>query len=425
MSLGIPWLDAVVWGVITFSILIVLHEGGHFLAARVFRIRVHEFMIGLPGPALSFVSKRSGTRFGLTAVPLGGYVRIAGMDYGPEDPLLGRALVAAADAGDLTLVDLAENLDVTLAHASALATTLVDWGAIVALDEDATAFRALCSREDAESDDAFATRVRAGTYRGLRTWQRVCLLAAGVLVNVVVAYAVLVAVVAAAGDAQASTRVAEATRGAAAAGIVAGDRIVSVEGLPVDSFGVLRAAVARHHAGDVVVVVVERDGRTLTFPVTLTPAEGPAGAAQVVMGVAADLDYRPVPLGEAFRVAWRLVVLVTAAILSFFNPSTFGQAVAGARSVIGASEEIAKAVKAGPVDYAWLVALLSLSLGLMNVVPIPPLDGGKILLELVERLIGRPLRRGVSIALTAAGAAVLFSLIGYLMYADVARLLTG
>ena len=64
---------------------------------------------------------------------------------------------------------------------------------------------------------------------------------------------------------------------------------------------------------------------------------------------------------------------------------------------------------------------LSLSLGALNILPIPPLDGGKIAVELFERLRGKPLSRNLAIGLSAAGTALLFALIGYLMYADVVR----
>ena len=77
------------------------------------------------------------------------------------------------------------------------------------------------------------------------------------------------------------------------------------------------------------------------------------------------------------------------------------------------------------MDYAVLVALLSLSLGVMNILPIPPLDGGKVLMEVIERAIGHPLKREVALGISATGAILLFSLIGYLMYADIARIATG
>ena len=78
-------LADIFWFIVTFSILVVLHEGGHFLVARAFGVYVHEFMIGLPGPALRFHGKK--TDYGITAVPLGGYVRISGME--PAVPLDG------------------------------------------------------------------------------------------------------------------------------------------------------------------------------------------------------------------------------------------------------------------------------------------------------------------------------------------------
>ncbi len=93
----------------------------------------------------------------------------------------------------------------------------------------------------------------------------------------------------------------------------------------------------------------------------------------------------------------------------------------GARGVIGISVEVAEAVRNGPLDYAWLIALLSLSLGVMNILPIPPLDGGKVLLEIIERVKGSPIPRNVVMGISMAGVLVLFSFIGYVMYADVMR----
>src|SRR5450759_4690733 len=80
-------IAAVFWGVVTFSVLVLLHEGGHFLAARAFGVKVHVFMLRLPGPALRRRSKRICISYGVTAIPLGVYVRIAVMEPGREDAL--------------------------------------------------------------------------------------------------------------------------------------------------------------------------------------------------------------------------------------------------------------------------------------------------------------------------------------------------
>ena len=67
-------LLAIVGGIIILCFLVFIHEGGHYLASRLFGVRVTEFMIGLPGPNIGF--KRGETKFGLTAIPLGGYARV-------------------------------------------------------------------------------------------------------------------------------------------------------------------------------------------------------------------------------------------------------------------------------------------------------------------------------------------------------------
>jgi regulator of sigma E protease len=86
---------------------------------------------------------------------------------------------------------------------------------------------------------------------------------------------------------------------------------------------------------------------------------------------------------------------------------------------------VRQSIKMGPWVYAQIVAVLSLGLGVLNILPIPPLDGGKVALELAEGAAGRPLPRIVVIGFSVVGAVLLFSLIGYLMYADTIRLITN
>ncbi len=423
MSLGIHWLDALIWGVLTFSILVVLHEGGHFLAARAFGVRVHEFMVGLPGPAVSFVGS-TGTRFGVTAVPLGGYVRIAGMEPGPEDELLAAALRVVASADEpVGPRYLATALAVDLDRAVSLLHTLHDWGAVERAGSDEDLFVPALEPVAGEDDETRLARARAGTYRGLKTWQRVTMLSAGVLTNIVAAVLVLVVVLALAGNASPSLTIAETSAGAAQAGLRAGDTVLALDGVALGDFAELAAATARLAPGDVASITYIRDGEERIAKAVVSRSQD--AEARPIVGIAPSFVYGPLPVGQAVSRSFMIVGLVFAAVVSFFRPDTFPVAVEGARSIIGASTEIARAVEAGPPDYAALVALLSLSLGVMNMLPIPPLDGGKVVMELVERLIGRPLKREVSLGFSTVGALLLFSLIGYLMYADVARIVNG
>ena len=129
---------------------------------------------------------------------------------------------------------------------------------------------------------------------------------------------------------------------------------------------------------------------------------------------------RPSPW-KALTMSLALTGAVFAAIVRFFSPATFRQSLGMASGVVGIAYRAEESVRNGALDYAAFVALLSLSLGAMNILPIPPLDGGKVAMEIVERIAGRPLKRQVTVGITVAGALFLFTLIGYLMYADVVR----
>jgi regulator of sigma E protease len=408
-------LDIVFWGVLTFSILVVLHEGGHFLAARAFGVKVHEFMIGLPGPALRLRTKNMD--WGITAIPLGGYVRIAGMEPGPEDELLGPALDAVVRAGRLHLNALAAELGVDVARAAQVVTALEDWGALTEPEDDVVVLTE--SLDGTLTGTALLDAARKRTYRGLSTWKRLVVLSAGVVVNLLTAIAVFTVVLSAWGTYEPST-VLEAvnpTSPAAEAGLLPGDKLVSFDGTPVESWLDFLELMAATDAGDTVAIGVERSGVSFTYDAVLAERDGHG-----FLGIGptfAKVEYSvPQAIGQGF--VWTGEVFK--AIGEFFRPATFSRSVQNARGVVGISIMAADAAKAGPLDYAWLIALLSLSLGAMNILPIPPLDGGKVAVEVIERVAGRPLGRRFSIAVSAAGAVLLFSLIGYIMYADVMRL---
>jgi regulator of sigma E protease len=409
---------AVFWGVITFSILIVLHEGGHFLAARAFGLKVHEFMLGLPSPGLRWRSKRSGVTYGVTVLPLGGYVRIAGMEPGHEDELLAGALGLLVEHSRMDVADLSSLLGVSRDRATALMTTLEDYGVAEAV-EDSMDWVPLVAYQDGEDEAALLARVRSTVFRGLPTWKRITVLSMGVLVNITSAIVILTLALTLVGIPKPTTTLAAiALDGpAAAAGMQRGDRVVAIQGTPITGWDQLKAAMAKSKPGTTITITVVRGSSTIPLSVTPTVTTGGGG----YLGVTSGLKNVPLGFGAAVGQSFSLVGAVFVAIGRFFNPATFAQSLQGARSVVGISYEVASAAEQGPLAYAWMVALLSLSLGIMNILPIPPLDGGKIALEIGERLFGRRVPRKLSIAFSVAGTVLLFSLIFYLMYADVVR----
>jgi regulator of sigma E protease len=410
-------LSAVFWGIVTFSILVVLHEGGHFLTARAFGVHVHEFMIGLPGPAIRYQGKK--TAYGITAIPLGGYVRISGMEPGPEDPLLGPALAVVTRERTASSESLARALAIDAGQADSLLYTLADWNAIKASPDNADEYVANFPESLAADPTALLDTARLTTYRGLSTFKRILVLSAGVLVNLLSAILVFVLVLTLYGVPQQTLTVETTlpTGAAAAAGIKAGDTVQKLGASTLKDWPALLAALAKHKPGDVIDVTVDRNGASVTK--TLTLGRNAAGAAQLGIGVTQTRVRLSV--GEALKDSFTWIGLVFKAIGGFFNPATFQTSVSQSSSVVGISVEVSRAVKNGPIDYAFIVALLSLSLGVMNILPIPPLDGGKIALEIWEAIIGRPLSRRFALGLSATGTLLLLTFIGYLMYSDVMR----
>lgn len=419
MSAG---LSALFWGVLTFSFLVVIHEGGHFLAARAFGVKVHEFMIGLPGPAIRFHAPK--TTYGITMVPLGGYVRIAGMEPGPEDPRLGSVLAFVTRNRTANVIEVASALGIDEQDADSLLLTLADWDAILQSSDDEYTFSARFTAEDAADEVALLDRARSVTYRGLPTWKRIVMLCMGVVMNLLTAVLVFTVVLSVYGTLQETGRLAGVNKGSAAAkaGIVVGDRIVSVDGVETPDFQRLVTTVARYTPGETVDVTFEHEGSTLTRAVELGRNDK---TGRALLGVSPEVRPERLSVWRAFGMSFSFIWLTFVAIVGFFNPATFEASVALSSSVIGASVAVAEAAKTGPLDYAGIVAALSLSLGVINILPIPPLDGGKIAVEVVERLRGRPLPRSLSLGLSASGALLLFALIGYLMYADLAKIVGG
>lgn len=408
-------LETALWGIVTFSILVVLHEMGHFLAARAFGVKVHEFMLGLPGPALRLHTKNMD--WGVTAVPLGGYVRIAGMEPGAEDELIGAALVAIRDHGPMTEFGLARTLDVSEKRAETISSSLQDWKAVTT-DEDGRLVLTVDGDIHGLDAEGLAARARKVTYRGQSTLKRIAILAMGVMTNLAVAVLTFTLVLSIWGYYERSTSiysVGEDTP-AEAAGLEPGDRIAGFNGEAIGRWDDFLLLIAATEPGDAAVLDIERDGQELQVRVELGDLDGHG-----FLGVTAEEVHVRLSVWDSVKESLRYVGLVFQTIGRLFDPSTFQGTVKSFTGVVGVSVMAQEAAAAGALSYAGLIAMLSLSLGVMNILPIPPLDGGKIALEIVERIIGRPISRAVTLSFSSVGALLLFALIGYVMYLDILR----
>lgn len=457
--LGVAW--TVFWGVLVLSFLVFVHEAGHYLASRLFHVRATELFLGFPSRfKLSFKSRRVGTEFGVTPLLLGGYTRICGME-GSTDELLAPALDLVTRRGRIRVCDLAAELGVDEDRAYGILDTLVDWASVrphydpelgerpdqssyPAVFESVARDAALLTEYDRGHDFArpgstpagvpratglspeeFLSRERARTYQGVGFVKRFVMLAAGPLVNVLLAFVIVTTAIMVRGVdyvANVST-VGSVTAGspAAEAGIESGDVLTSVDGRVVSTWEDVIDALSEPLAeGRDFEVSYERDGASHEVTIDL-----PDGVETELVGVNASIaTYHP-SLGEAASFTLDYVAQAGAAVAQLIQPQHTMEVLDQSSSVVGIAVMTSEAAASGAYDLAVIVAAISVSLGFMNLLPIPPFDGGKILIEAVQALIRRPLSPRVVNGLSYVGLAFVVFVFVVVLRNDIARLVLG
>lgn len=319
---------------LAFAALIVLHEFGHFAAAKAVGMRVERFALFFP--PLIWRKRRDGaeTEYAIGAIPLGGYVKITGMN--PEEEL--------------------------------------------------------------------PEELRARSYSGSPVWKRVVVIAAGPLVNLLIAFILLTGIFVAEGRFVPAVGVATVTAGSPADGkLEPGDLIVSVDGVPGYARGQsqseidARIAKLREHIaaagcestgctdGKPVQVTVLRDGKTLTTQIT---PQYDAELKRPLVGIAFGGN-ESLNLAQASQASvegmWRVTRLTVEAIVKVvYDPNARKEV----SSVVGGYEATRQSLAVDTVQALQLIALISLSLAVINLFPFLPLDGGHIFWAIVEKLRG-------------------------------------
>ena len=452
------FLSAVFWGVLVLSLLVFVHEGGHFIAARVFGMRVTEFYLGLPFRwHIGRKSKRFGTEFGVTPLLLGGYNRICGME-GTLDEMSARALQIVQREGRLEAARLASELGVDEARAYEILATLADLGAIrpyydpelgekpwqsdwpaafETLERDAN----LLTEYDADHDfsapgttaageahpvddaDAFLTHEVARTYAGKNATQRIVTLLAGPFVNLILAFLLVVGSLTLVGVEMYTntSEIDSVIEGSYAekAGLKGGDRIIRFDNTDVSTWDELVAAIdkALEHRGSIPVAYV-RSGETFETTVEL-PEEGDID----VFGVNAARSTYRLSFGEAVSYTLSYMRLVAGVVVRLIMPQHTIEVVSQSSSIVGISAMASEAAASGPNDLVLFAAAISLSLGFMNLLPLPPLDGGKILIEAIQVVLRRPISPKAQAALSYVGLAFVLFIFCFALRNDVVRIL--
>ena len=396
--------------IVGLSLLVLVHELGHFSVSLALRMRPRRFYLGFP-PAI-WKTKRGGIEYGVGAIPLGGFVKIPGMHRpAPSDveTYFSRVVAEAPElAGPLARVrdQLAlGQMEEARAQLPALretieARTLTTQGA-------EAAEKGLVEFEDALGPDA---------YWRAPTWKRILVIFAGPAANIVLAIVLLAGLFFAVGG-KATTTVDSVGVGspAATAGLRPGDRVVAIDGRSVGPAEISATITASQ--GRPLVVTVARDGELVRLT-PVAPRQMEDGAYRLGFVLRGEGLSFLASTTEAFRVTG----LVTKEIGASLSRLVTGSGRDEISSPVGIVQGSSEAAKQGVDSYVWVLALISLSLALINLLPLLPLDGGHIAFAIVEGVRGRSVGREVYERVSVVGIAVVLLLFFIGLTNDIGRL---
>jgi regulator of sigma E protease len=396
--------------ILGLGFLILIHEAGHFFASLAVGLRPRKFYIGFPPP---IIRKRwNGIEYGIGLIPLGGFVSIPGM-HRPiphdaerrfarakeEEPALAGPAdrVARALEGD--------DLNVSLSALDDFEETMRDRE--LSPGAAAPAAKGLTELRDSLGPNA---------YWKAPTWKRLVAIAAGPGANIVLAL-VLFTFLFMSVSGKPSQTVLSVTENSPAekAGLRPGDRIVAIDGGPVSGEEV-GERIVESQGKPLVLTVVREDTEVDIGPVT--PAKSEDGVYR--LGIVREGVGLP-PLDATWR-AFEVTGIVTKEIVKSLGRLATGEGRENVSSPIGITQASSDAVERGTENYLWVLGLISLSLALLNLLPLLPLDGGHVLFTLIEGARGRFVQREVYERVSVVGLAVVLLLFFIGLSNDIGRL---
>lgn len=423
---------------IVLGIMIFVHEWGHFIAAKLSGVRVEIFSLGF-GLRL-FGVKRGDTDYRISALPFGGYVRMAGDNpvedrAGAPDEFLSkprwvRVLIAIAGptmnillaftifwaifwlVGVPTPTYLRQTPEV-VAVPQAVVSGIQPGDHIVEVNgvKTPTWERVLSEISKAKPGDSVSMiTARNGVERPI-----IAKVPAKPDVFALVGYPAMPPVV----DEVAIGFPAEK------AGLKPGDTVTSMNGKPIVSWPQLVEGV-HQSAGRAIEFVIRRDG--VDLPLTITPMQGmdSEGGSVWQIGVSPRTkdDYQRQPFTASAKFAGVATVSGMRQIMDVLAGLFTGKvSIRELQGVVGIARESGRAAKGGPVRLIELMAIISLNLGLLNLLPIPILDGGHVLLLAIEGLLRRDLSIGVKERFVQVGLVFLLGIFAFVMYSDILKLI--
>lgn len=350
------------------TVLVLIHEAGHFFVAKKLGIKVEEFGFGIP-PRI-FGIKRGETLYSINWLPIGGFVKL----YGEDSAGSGRVGKEKAPIKDLS--------------------------------------RAFFARP---------------------SWQRGLVIFAGVFMNFVLAVVIIsylfgVTGVSLPGDKVIITGVASSSP-AAQAGLKVGDIVKSVNGTALTNPDQLTSFTSSHLGEKLTLVVQREDGQSQEIIVSprkdYPQGQGPMGISISPNVITKKYPWYQAPvIGtiEATKTSWMILVSLGSTVFDLF---TKAQVPAGVAGPVGIAQLTGQFVQVGPIAVLSLMSLLSLNLAILNILPIPALDGGRLFFILIEMVTRKKVNSRYEGYAHAVGMALLLGLIAVITIHDLARLFSG
>ena len=395
------------------AFLILIHEAGHFFTALAVKMRPRRFYIFFPPAIVKW--QRKGIEYGIGAIPLGGYVKIPGMHKPAGADLAGQFGPAIDEAPWLAahLEPVATALDEERLQDAR--TGLGDLRAAVERSELSDSARKSAERGLTDTDDSVAD----DAYWRAPVWKRVTVIAAGPLTNLAFAVILLAVVFMLGVPSKVDRTIATVDPGTPAAEIVrAGDTIVAINGQPVE--GEQISEKIRASNGEPVSVTVERGGKEVTVQARPRMIEG-AYRLGFTLGVIYE-SYGP---WDALKLAGERTWEATSAIGASLGRIVTGEGRKDVASPVGIVQASSETLEAGFREYLGILALISLSLALLNLLPLLPLDGGHIAFSLAEGVRGRAIPRAAYERASAIGILIVLFLFFIGLTNDVNRIRGG
>ena len=349
--------------VVVLGVMIFFHELGHFITAKYFRVKVLKFALGF-GPKI--VAKEIGeTEYSIRYIPLGGFVKMLGEDEDEED----------ADSKPLPPDDMAR------------------------------------------------------AFNNQHPLKRIAIVAAGPLFNLVLALFLFWGMFLIAGNYIMTAEIGQVKADSPAdkAGLRTGDVVVSVDGLAIDGWEDLKGQIQNHY--EPIMLAVRR--ADLLFNVTITPEEDTAinefgeeiRSAQI--GIVAAGKYEGIELGiwqvikEGFAETWKWIKLTCIVVLKLFQGVVSIKTVGGPIMIGQLTGQLAEESFSNLIPF---MAVISINLGILNLFPIPILDGGVIIFLFIELILGRPISLRKRELAQKIGLSLLIILMMIVFYNDILRL---